>query len=243
MITGFLQRGNMNSIEILRLFGIQLQDEWISNDDELRACCPFHVEKTPSFFLNIPGGFYHCFGCETSGYITELVEHLTNLTTEQVRDALKGKIPEGFKVNVPEKKQPRYMTEKEVDLLTWYVSGLNVLLLDKFSMGDEGKRPDVSVFRDHIIKDRGISEAAIEKFKLGANVHALISDGKPRKEQFWYWEQFAGEAVKHFGYQFSGVVKTLKDLNLINTRQNDYWFRPAIIIPYMFDGQVYWAFL
>jgi hypothetical protein len=230
----------MNSLEILSSFGIHLQNERIQYD-ELIACCPFHTERTASFFLNIPGGYYHCFGCGASGYVTELVEHLTNLTIDQIRDALKGKIPEGFKVTVPTKKEPRYMTEKEIDLLTWYITGLNLLLLDRFKMGDESKRPDVSIFRDYIINDRGISENAIEHFKLGANVHALISDGKPKKEQFWYWEQFAGEAVKHLGYYFTEAVETLKELHLINARQNDYWFHPAIIIPYMYDGQVYWA--
>ena len=230
----------MNSLEILSLFGIQLQNPRMQND-ELIACCPFHTEHTASFFLNIPGGFYHCFGCDASGYITELVEHLTNLTTDQIRDALKGKIPEGFKVNIPEKKQARYMSEKEIDLLTWYVKGLNILLLDRFKMGDESKRPDVSLFRDYIINDRKISEDAIEKFKIGATVHALMSDGKPKKEQFWYWEQFVGEAIKRFGYHFSDGVETLRELNLINARKNDYWFRPAIIIPYIYDGQVYWA--
>jgi len=227
-------------MEILRMFGIQLQNERIQND-ELIACCPFHTERTASFFLNIPGGYFHCFGCGEKGYITELVEHLTNLTIDQIKDALKGKIPEGVKVKVPVKKEPKYMTDKEIDLLTWYMTGLNILLLDKFKMGDPSKRPDVSVFRDYIINDRGISEAAIEHFKLGASVHALINDGKPRKDQFWYWQQFAVEATEHLGHYHHEVVDTLKELNLINARNNDYWFRPAIIIPYMYGGQVYWA--
>jgi len=58
----------ISALEILRFFGIQLQDERIQND-ELIACCPFHTEKTASFFLNIPGGYYHCFGCGEKGYI------------------------------------------------------------------------------------------------------------------------------------------------------------------------------
>ena len=30
---------------------------------EFKACCPFHNEKTPSFYVNDEKGFYHCFGC------------------------------------------------------------------------------------------------------------------------------------------------------------------------------------
>jgi DNA primase len=34
---------------------------------EFKACCPFHKEKTPSFTVNDPKGFYHCFGCGAHG--------------------------------------------------------------------------------------------------------------------------------------------------------------------------------
>lgn len=34
---------------------------------EFRACCPFHNEKTPSFYINDEKGFYHCFGCSAHG--------------------------------------------------------------------------------------------------------------------------------------------------------------------------------
>src|SRR3989338_3958374 len=34
---------------------------------EYQACCPFHMEKTPSFTVNDDKGFYHCFGCGAHG--------------------------------------------------------------------------------------------------------------------------------------------------------------------------------
>jgi DNA primase len=34
---------------------------------EFKGCCPFHNEKTPSFYVNDEKGFYHCFGCGAHG--------------------------------------------------------------------------------------------------------------------------------------------------------------------------------
>ncbi len=35
--------------------------------NEFKACCPFHNEKSPSFYVNDDKGFYHCFGCSAHG--------------------------------------------------------------------------------------------------------------------------------------------------------------------------------
>ena len=43
---------------------------------EYRACCPFHDEKSPSFYVNDAKGFYHCFGCQAHGdAIRWMTEH------------------------------------------------------------------------------------------------------------------------------------------------------------------------
>lgn len=43
---------------------------------EWRACCPFHNETTPSFYVNDAKQFYHCFGCSAHGdVISWMVDH------------------------------------------------------------------------------------------------------------------------------------------------------------------------
>jgi DNA primase len=36
---------------------------------EFKACCPFHSEKTPSFWVSPDKQFYHCFGCGAHGTV------------------------------------------------------------------------------------------------------------------------------------------------------------------------------
>ena len=43
---------------------------------EYKACCPFHAEKTPSFWVSPDKQFYHCFGCGKHGTVIGfLMEH------------------------------------------------------------------------------------------------------------------------------------------------------------------------
>lgn len=45
--------------------------------------CPFHQEKSPSFNVNGNKGFFHCFGCGTSGSIIDFVMRQDNMNFNQ----------------------------------------------------------------------------------------------------------------------------------------------------------------
>ncbi len=50
-----------------------------------KALCPFHQEKTPSFFVNPEKGLWHCFGCGAGGDVIDFVQRIEGLTfTEAV---------------------------------------------------------------------------------------------------------------------------------------------------------------
>lgn len=53
---------------------------------EFKACCPFHNEKTPSFYVNDEKGFFHCFGCQAHG---DAIRWLTDNGGREFLDAVR----------------------------------------------------------------------------------------------------------------------------------------------------------
>ncbi len=62
--------------DLISSYGITLHHAGSS----LKACCPFHSEKTPSFHVNSSRGFYHCFGCGEKGDAIKFVQKMEGLT-------------------------------------------------------------------------------------------------------------------------------------------------------------------
>ena len=56
---------------------------------EIAARCPFHAEKTPSFFVIPDKGFFHCFGCGSHGTAIDFIMRARGLNfTEAVHELL-----------------------------------------------------------------------------------------------------------------------------------------------------------
>src|SRR5665213_2516960 len=51
--------------DIVEIVGLRVQLKKAGR--EYKACCPFHDEKTPSFWVSPDKQFYHCFGCGAHG--------------------------------------------------------------------------------------------------------------------------------------------------------------------------------
>lgn len=115
-----------------------------------RTLCPFHTEKTPSFFVSPDRGIYHCFGCGKSGnVITFLMEYKGMTFPEAVRFLAERA---GIAIKGEE--------EKNLDILKVleYAGGLyHDTLLEK----PRGK-PGLAY-----LKKRGVKNDTIVAFKLG----------------------------------------------------------------------------
>lgn len=51
--------------------------------NNLKGLCPFHAEKTPSFFVFPQKGRFHCFGCGNSGDVIDFVQRLKGLSFKE----------------------------------------------------------------------------------------------------------------------------------------------------------------
>lgn len=78
---------------------------------EHRACCPFHNENSPSFYVNDEKGFYHCFGCGAHG---DAIRWMTDHQGLAFMDAVKELAAEaGMDVPAPDPKMARAAEKRD----------------------------------------------------------------------------------------------------------------------------------
>lgn len=123
---------------------------------EFKGCCPFHNEKTPSFYVNDDKQFYHCFGCGAHGDVVGFLMQHDNLSFIEAVESLATQAG----MNVP-KATPQDIekSKKEKSLYT---------LLDDAAkwMEEQLRRPEHRAAYDYIIQ-RGVSEELLSSFRIG----------------------------------------------------------------------------
>ena len=56
--------------------------------NRMAACCPFHQEKTPSFYVDPRRNLYHCFGCGKGGDLIHFTQEIEGLSFRESLDFL-----------------------------------------------------------------------------------------------------------------------------------------------------------
>mgnify|MGYP003615870798 FL=1 len=64
--------------DIVKIIGKHVELKRSGND--FKGCCPFHDEKTPSFFISPKKGLYNCFGCGVSGNALTFLKDYEGMT-------------------------------------------------------------------------------------------------------------------------------------------------------------------
>ena len=128
----------------------------------LKARCPFHNEKTPSFFISPDRGTYYCFGCGASGDIFTFVEEFEGLDFKGALKMLADRagVPlENFNPKEESEKEKLYRVMEEATLFF----EKNLKPARPHDEGAGGGNNEVLNY----IKSRGINEKSISDFRIG----------------------------------------------------------------------------
>ncbi len=123
------------------------------------ALCPFHKEKTPSFYVNPHRQTFHCFGCNKGGDIFTFVKDYENIGFMDAvrRLAERAKIPLEFE-NSPGEQQSRHLKDQLLDIHEQLTTRWQNCLANEAAG---------QLARDYLAK-RGVSAEAIKLFRIGA---------------------------------------------------------------------------
>lgn len=68
-----------NSVDIVRVIGDYIRLQKLGGSARYRGLCPFHNEKTPSFYVHADRQFFKCFGCAKGGDVFTFVMEIEGL--------------------------------------------------------------------------------------------------------------------------------------------------------------------
>lgn len=172
---------------------------------EYKACCPFHHEKSPSFYVNDDKQFFHCFGCGAHGDVIAFIMRQSGLTFPEAVENLAGQAGMAIPQSDPRERAVYDLQKTAVQLLERATRFFQQQLLS----------PAGQIGRDYFYR-RGLTDDAIERFRLGfapQDAQALIT------------------ALKAEGYNEA----TMAEYGLIKKSENSTgcysFFRNRVIFP------------
>ncbi len=164
----------------------------------LKARCPFHNEKSPSFFVSPDRGSYYCFGCGASGDIFSFVEEFEGLDFKGALKLLANR------AGVPLEAYTKEMKEAESEKEKLY------RIMEEATKYFEANLTINKEVQDYL-KSRGLNEKSIKDFRIGyikndwrllyENLKNKFSDleleraGLIKKTEKGYYDRFRGRVM------------------------------------------------
>lgn len=139
-------KARLNIVDVVGSY-IRLQKAGIN----LKASCPFHKEKTPSFFVSPSRESWHCFGCNRGGDIFNFVMEIEGVEFPDALKILANRAGVELKPISQEFRSERgRLLSLTEEAKSFYAKELE-------------KNKKVSDY----LKDRGLKETAIKEFNIG----------------------------------------------------------------------------
>ncbi|TSC59371.1 MAG: DNA primase [Parcubacteria group bacterium Gr01-1014_107] len=117
----------------------------------LKAKCPFHTERTPSFFVSPERGTYYCFGCQAKGDIFTFVQEFEGLDFPGALKILAHRA--GIELT---RESQESRTEKDKLLQVMEVATI-------FFEGELQKNPETLNY----LKKRGVKAETLKEWRIG----------------------------------------------------------------------------
>lgn len=212
-----------------------------------RACCPFHSEKTPSFFVQEQMQRYRCFGCGASGDVIDFVENYESISFYEALKSLADRV--GITLKDYQRSSEDEEREKLMEILDLAKEYYHYLLTEH-QVGQ--------IARDYLA-ERGTSAQSIKVFQLGyamdswdglinylhqkkkfpldlINKTGLIVQGRNGS----YYDRFRGRLIfplkNHRGQVlgFSGriLTKDAKEAKYINSPETALYHKSKLLFGY-----------
>lgn len=125
------------------------------------ACCPFHMEKTPSMSVKQDGQFFKCFGCGEGGNLITFLMKIENIEFLQALEILCKNV--GMELPTLEESNEMIAKKKLRDRLLNIVS-------DTCNFYIENLTNTKAQAHVKYINNRGLTKEMQDKFKVGASI-------------------------------------------------------------------------
>jgi DNA primase len=130
-----------------------------------KGLCPFHNEKSPSFYVHPERGFFHCFGCGASGDVFAFVMRLEGLAFPDVARRLAERAGVELPVADPAREQEHRKVRAREERFVAVVeaaAGFYLRQLDEHPLGPMARE---------VWRARGITDETAASFRLGYAPH------------------------------------------------------------------------
>ena len=210
-MSGFISQDTINNVrdssDIISVIGEYTKlDRKTGN--KWWGCCPFHSEKTPSFQVDADKKFYYCFGCHAAGDVIKFTMEMEHLSYPDAITTLakKSGIPIKYdnngnhnNQNQEKQKEIQSIIEQNINLYEGVSTSFHYML----TQTEQGK------FAYNYIKERGLTDETIEKFKIGYSPN----------DRFWLKKFLKGKNYSDNFLNESGLFsKNYKDICLFSDR-------------------------